>query len=253
MNEKKAASNQSVEKMFSIIEEMANHERCRLQDIAKNVGLPPSTVMRLVNTLCRCGYAAQDPQTQMYYLTYKFVQLGQRIRSGWSNYPITHADLLRLVEQCGESCCVGIEQNGQVVYVDVADCQDSILRTTHRIGKIAPLHTTGLGKILLLNYTDEQIRAKYSDSMLPALTPNSITTVDDLLSELDKVRKLGYALDDEECEIGVRCVAMGIRNASGTVIAGVSVSGPVQRMTEKQIRRHREILTELVTTVEKRI
>lgn len=252
MNEKKAVPNQSIEKMLAIIEEMSRHERCRLQDIAQNVGLPSSTVMRMVNTLCRCGYAAQDPQTYMYYLTYKFVQLGQSISSSRHSHPVTHAELEQLVGQCGESCCVGVEQNGQVVYVDVADCRDSILRTTHRIGKIAPLHTTGLGKVLLLNYTEEQIRAKYGADALPALTGNSIATVGGLINELKQVRRQGYALDDEECEMGVRCVAMGVHDAAGRIVAGVSVSGPVQRMTADRIQMHRASLAATVARVERR-
>ena len=239
--------------MLAIIEDMSKYDRCRLQDVAKRVELPASTVLRMINTLCRCGYAAQDPQTYMYYLTLKFVQLGQAISSRSSLYDVTHSELARLAQVCSESCSVGVEQNGEVVYVDVADCPDGVLRTTQRIGKIAPLHTTGIGKMLLLNYTEEQVRARCLRYKLSGLTPNSITDVDDLIAELDKVKKLGYALDDEECELGVRCVAMGVRNSAGKVVAGISISGPIQRMTESQISRHREALAETVARVEGKI
>ena len=253
MNEKKVVPNQSVEKVLAIIEDMSKHDRCRLQDVAKRVDLPASTTLRMINTLCRCGYAAQDSQTYMYYLTMKFAQLGQAIGSRDRLYDVTHPALKKLAERCNESCSVGIEQNGEVVYVDVVDCPDGVLRTTQKIGKIAPLHTTGIGKMLLLNYTEEQLRTFCLRYKLVELTPNSINNADDLIAELDKVRKLGYALDDEECEMGVRCVAMGVRDSTGKTVAGISLSGPIQRMTESQIRKHRTVLAEIVGEIEGKI
>lgn len=251
--EKKVISNQSIDKMLTIIEDMAKYERCRLQDIAKRVNLPASTVLRMVNTLCRRGYAAQDQQTYMYYLTLKFVQLGQAVGGKNHLYEITHSELQKLAESCSESCSVGIEQNGEVVYVDVADRPDGVLKITQRIGIIAPMHTTGIGKMLLLNDSEAQIRNRYPRGELPQLTPNSIRHVDDLLKELDRVRELGYALDDEECELGVRCVAMGIRDSLGKIIAGMSVSGPVQRMTESRILSHRSALAQTIAAVERKL
>jgi IclR family KDG regulon transcriptional repressor len=251
MVEKKAVLNQSVERMLRIVEDMAAHGRCRLQDIAERVNLPPSTVLRMINTLRQYGYAAQESQAGLYFLTLKFVQLGEAIISKTSLHGVTRAELQRLVKVCDESCSVGIEQGGEVVYVDVLDRPDGILKTTQRIGKIAPLHTTGIGKMLLLNYSEEQIRERYLRTKLTRLTPNSIGTVDDLLAELRKVRELGYALDNEECELGVRCVAMAIRDGAGKVVAGISISGPVHRMTDKHIQQHLPALEQAVAAIER--
>lgn len=253
MTDKKIIPNQSVEKMFAIIEDMSKFGNSRLQDIAKRVGLPASTVLRMIHTLCLCGYAAQDPETYRYYLTLKFVQLGQVISSHNVLQGITHPELVKLSMASGEACSVGIEQNGQVVYVDVVDSPEGVLKITQRIGKIAPLHTTGIGKLLLLNYSAEQIKERYAHNGLTALTPNSINTVEKLLKELEKVKKQGYAMDDEECEAGVRCVAVALHNSLGKVVAGISISGPTQRMAASQISKHKQALAEAAYTIEKKL
>lgn len=236
MQKKLAKINQSVEKVFQIIEIMAESgERLRLQDIAMKADMPASTALRLVNTLVNCGYAHQDPDTLKYYLSLKFMLIGSYVSSQTSIRDIAHPYLRELSKKCKESVCLALDQDMEVVYIDVIDGPHGMLKITQRIGKAAPLHSTAVGKILLLNYDSEQLNQFIELKGLEALTPNTVTSKEELEKELREIELQGYAIDDEECELGARCISVGIKDYSGKYIAGISVSGPTTRMTKEYI------------------
>lgn len=232
MKEKSAKKNQSVEKVFQIIEIMASAKTSmRLLDISEKLSLPASTVLRFLNTLMAFNYVNQDPETLKYRLSMKLCQIGHMVNSQFSIRETVRPYLVELSEKCQESACLAIEDDMSVVYIDAVDGPDSILRTMQRIGKIAPLHSTGVGKLLLLNYSAGKLDRLIAEKGLPALTLNTITTKEKLLFELEKIRTQGYSLDDEECEIGAKCIAAPLRDYTGNIVACISVSGPVSRMT----------------------
>jgi len=250
MPKKLAKINQSVEKIFQIIEIMAeNREPLRLQDIAMKVDMPASTVLRLVNTLVSCGYASQDPITLKYSLSLKFMLIGGLVSSQINIRDIAHPYLLELSKKCKESVCLAIEQDMEVVYLDVIDGPDGILKITQRIGKVAPLHSTAVGKIMMLNYDSKQLNQVIALKGLTALTPNTITSKEELIKELEKINAQGYALDDEECELGARCISVGIKDYSGKYIAGISVSGPTTRMSMEYINIIKNIVIDTAKTI----
>ena len=236
MPSKLAKPNHSVEKSFQIIETMAaERQPMRLQDIAQKTGIPSSTALRMLSTLLSLGYVAQDLATLRYYLSLKFAHLGNCVTSQLSIRDTAHPVIMGLAKTCGESVCLAKEQNNEVVYIDISDGPDNMLKIAQYIGKRAPMHCTGVGKIMLLNYTREQIRSIVEEKGMPALTKNTITSFDDLMSELDTIRERGYAIDDEECELGARCIAVGITDYTGRIVAGISMSGPISRMAAKRI------------------
>ena len=243
MLQKSAKLNQSVEKVLQIIETMAqSREPLRLQDISMKVKMPSSTTLRLINTLMNCGYANQDPNTLRYTLSLKFMEIGSLVSSQLSIRDIAHPYLVELSKKCKESVCLAIEQNMEVVYIDVIDGPDGMLKITQRIGKIAPIHSTGVGKLMLLNYYSSQIEHMIKTKGMAALTPNTITTKQELLNELKKIKNQGYALDNEECELGARCLSVGIKDYTGKIVAGISVSGPVTRMSMNYIEEIKDIV-----------
>ena len=124
----------------------------------------------------------------------------------------------------------------ELIYTDVVDGPDNMLRIMQRIGKRAPLHSTGIGKLLLLNYNNKQLNELITTKGLTALTPNTLVTREALVEKLEQIRAQGYALDDEECELGARCVAAPIQDYTGKVVAGISISGPVSRLTKEYIQ-----------------
>lgn len=236
MAQKLAKTNQSVEKTLLIIEAMAAARApMRLQDLADVCQLPPSTALRLLNTLLERGYVNQDKVTLRYALSLKFAQIGSQVSAQLDIRNLAHPLLVELSARCGESCCLAIEENRQVVYVDVVDGPDGMLKIMQRIGKRAPLYCTGVGKIFLLNCDQGGVEEYIGQYGLPALTHNTITTREGLLEELGKIARQGYALDDEECERGARCVAAGVRDYTGRVVAGISASGPLHRMTPERM------------------
>lgn len=250
MGKKKTVKNQSVERTFQIIEIMAKgRANMRLLDIAEKVKLPTSTVIRYLATLMSYNYVRQDPETLRYSLSLKFCQIANMINSQFSIRDIARPFLIKLSNICRESTCLAQEEDMTVLYIDTVDGPDAMLKTFQRIGKKASLHCTGVGKLLLLNYSDEKLDELIEKYGLPAVTPNTITNKEDLIEELRKVRNNNYAIDDEECEIGARCVAAPIRDYTNQVIAGISVSGPTNRMTMKRIDEIKEYITDYANQI----
>lgn len=254
MNEKSVKNNQSVEKVLQIIETMAkNREPLRLQDVALMVDMPASTTLRFLNTLMKQGYVNQDPLTSRYFLTLKFTYIGSLVSSQISIRDIAHPYLTELSKKCNESVCLGIEQDMEIVYIDVIDGPDGMLKITQRIGKLAPIHSTGIGKLLLLNYDMKQLDRIIAIKGLKALTPNTITSKNELLKELETIKTQGYALDDEECELGARCISAGIKDYTGKYVAGISVSGPTTRLTMENIKTIKNVVIEIADKISEQL
>lgn len=254
MNEKSVKNNQSVEKVLQIIETMAkNREPLRLQDVALMVDMPASTTLRFLNTLMKQGYVNQDPLTSRYFLTLKFTYIGSLVSSQISIRDIAHPYLTELSKKCNESVCLGIEQDMEIVYIDVIDGPDGMLKITQRIGKLAPIHSTGIGKLLLLNYDMKQLDRIIAIKGLKALTPNTIISKNELLKELETIKTQGYALDDEECELGARCISAGIKDYTGKYVAGISVSGPTTRLTMENIKTIKNVVIEIADKISEQL
>lgn len=251
---KAVKKNQSLAKAFRIIEKMAaTRGPMRLQDIAHFTELPTSTALRFINTLMQQGYVTQDPETARYSLTFKLCQIAEEIRAGHRLTDIAHPFLVELTSKAGESSCLAVEESGEVVYVDVVEGPLSVLQTLQRIGKRAPLHSTGVGKSLLLNYSAEEISRLVEAKGLPALTRRTIRDEESLRGELVKVARTGIGHDDEECEEGVRCVAAPVRDYTGKVTCSISVSGPVNRMTPARVEEISHTVREVASSLSVRL
>jgi DNA-binding IclR family transcriptional regulator len=240
MNErltKAVKTNQSLTKALHIIELMAETRGpMRLQDIAHFTTLPTSTALRFLNTLMQQGYVTQDRETQRYSLSFKLCQIAEQIRIGHQLTDIVHPYLEELTRLVGESSCMAVEESREVVYVDVVEGPMSLLQTLQRIGKRAPLYSTGVGKSLLLNYRREEIEALIEEKGITPLTSRTVKDLSELLEEVEQVKLKGFGLDNEECEEGVRCIAAPVRDYTGRVACSISVSGPTKRMTMKRVQ-----------------
>jgi DNA-binding IclR family transcriptional regulator len=228
--------NQSLRKALQILEGMTKiHTPARLQDIAQALKMPQSTLLRFLNTFIDFGYVGQDPGTSCYYLTLKLAEIGSRARE---NFPF-QSSLSKYVRQIShtfdESASLSIEHDMQMVYVVTEEGPSRMLQTLQRIGRIAPMHATGVGKLHLLNYSDDRLRDLEQKFGFPKFTDRTITSKEALKKELLQIRKQGYAMDNEECEAGVRCIAVPVRNFSGEVVAGISLSAPVSRLDKQRI------------------
>ena len=229
--------NQSLRKALQILEGMTRIPLpARLQDIAFSLKMPQSTVLRFLNTFIDYGYVSQDQDTSCYYLTLKLAEIGSRVRDSLPFQNSLAKYVKQVAQKFNESASLCIEHDMQMVYVVTQDSPSRMLQTLHRIGRIAPMHATGVGKLHLLNYSDTKLAELEEKFGLPKLTDHTITDMDSLNKEIAHIRKQDYALDNEECEEGVRCIAVPVRNFSGEVAAAISLSAPVARLDQERVK-----------------
>jgi DNA-binding IclR family transcriptional regulator len=234
--ERRAQINQSSEKLLSIMELLADaHEPMRLLDISRELHINVSTALRFLNTLIKNGYVIQEQKSLRYYLTFKICNLAHRLRSKVNIRSLAAPYMQQLSQIFGESVCLSIEQNMKVVYIEVVEGQDQMIRSMQRIGSVAPLHCTAVGKLFLSEYSESQLDKIIMTTGLTQFTRNTITKKGQLFKELEKIRNRGFAVDNEECEAGARCISCPIRDHTGKMIAGISVTGPVIRITDQLI------------------
>ena len=227
--------NQSLRKALQILEGMTKITTpARLQDIAHSLKMPQSTILRFLNTFIDFGYVSQDPESSCYYLTLKLAEIGSRVKHSFPFQDSLAKYVKQIAQKFNESASLCIENNMQMVYMIAQDSPSRMLQTLHRIGRIAPMHATGVGKLHLQNYSDAKFNELVEKFGLPKLTKNTITEMDSLKKEVAKVKKQGYAVDNEECEEGVICVAIPVHNYSGEVVAALSLSAPITRMTKER-------------------
>lgn len=229
-------SNLSSDKLLRIIEYMAaNRLPVRLKDISDNLGISQPTVVRYLRTLCEQGYAYHDDHTGNYALTWKICRLGTSLESNLVLRNMAGSLLGEFANQYNVGILLAVEREGCLVYLDLASAPHGSLDTMLRIGKDAPMHSTGSGKILLSSMTPTQLTQVLDQRGLPRLTSKTITNREALMEELAKIREQGYALDNEECEIGHRCVSVPLYNYMGTAVAAISAFDSVERLTDSYI------------------
>ena len=227
--------NQSLRKALQILEGMARfHEPARLQDIAHGLRMPQSTLLRFLNTFIDFGYVSQDQETSCYYLTLKLAEIGSLVRDNFPFYNSLAKYIKQVSQKFNESASLCIDNNMQMLYINTRDSSSHMLRALHRIGCVAPMHATAAGKLHLLNYSDDMLAELESKIGFAKYTAHTITSMDSLKKEISQIRKQGYALDNEEYEKGLRCVAVPVWNYSGEVTAAIGLSAPVTRMDRER-------------------
>ena len=226
-------SNHSSGKLLMILEFLADQtEPIRLLDMSKQLGINSSTLLRFLSALIEYGSVRQDEDTLKYSLTYKICALGNKVSSNIDFAYQARPYMRQLSQLFPAMISLGLEQNQQVVYVATIQEHREMLQVMHRIGSVAPMYCTGIGKLLLLNYSAADIDEYCRTHTMTRFTENTITTKDVLLQELMDIRCQGYARDREECEIGASCIAFPVYDASGSIAAGISISGPTSRMND---------------------
>jgi IclR family acetate operon transcriptional repressor len=223
-------ANNSTLKALEVLEMLAAAEDgLRLTDVAARAGYPISTVRRLLVSLQERGYVEQDGATSRYYSGPKILTLqahGIRHRHiGRRAYP--HLSQLR--RQLDETVNLGILSDTSVIYLETL-VPDSSFSFYAPPGTRMPLHCTAMGKVFLANLPPATQNAVLDSLDLKPYTPNSMTTVTALRASLGEIGRRGYAIDNEEYAVGVRCLAAPIRDQSRAVVAGVSVTAPANRL-----------------------
>ncbi len=204
-----------------------------VSEMSDLLGLSMTTVHRLLKTLMSCHAVKQDAQTHLYDLNDHLLLFGKAVLNRFNFLGSVHPILGELSKRVGETVFMGVlDDQFELIYIDQVDTLDHPLRMTPQIGLRQPAHSTSLGKVLLANLKPEKRAIFLGRGSYPRKTEFTITTAPELEIELEKVRKAGFALDQEEMENGICCVAAPINNSRGT-IAAISISGPSTRMRSK--------------------
>jgi DNA-binding IclR family transcriptional regulator len=208
-----------------------NEYEMGISALATRLGLAKSTVHRLASTLVEYDILEQNRETGKYRLGLALFELGTLVRRKMDTASESREQMYALAQATGETVQLAVFDHLSVLYIRILESRQAVRMSTIA-GARAPAHCTGVGKVLLAHQAEDVIR-QVLDAGLERYTEATITDPKALAGELAEIRAKGYAFDDEEIEIGLRCVAAPIRNHSGRVIAAISVAAPVQRMTKK--------------------
>ncbi len=240
--EKTAAAVQSVDRALTVLEIIGKLGSAGVTEIAGELGVHKSTVSRLVAVLESRGFVEQLADRGKYRLGFAIVRLAGSTSARMDLAKEGQAICDRLAQQTGETTNLAILDGDRIVnVVEAVGPAEIALRSW--VGQNCPAHATSSGKALLSGLEDEALRALLDDA-LAGFTPHTLSSLDDLLDQLRTVRSSGWAAACEELEIGLNAVGAPIRDASGTVVAALSVSGPAYRLTPSRF----EVVAEMVTT-----
>lgn len=224
---------QVIERMNSLLDALAQHpDPASLKDLSVQTGLHPSTAHRILNDLVLKRFVDRaEPGT--YRLGMRLLELGNIVKSRL-NVREAALDFMRLLHRkTAQTINLSVRQGDEIVYIDRAFSERSGMQVVRAIGGRAPLHLTSTGKLFLSVDDPKAVRSYATRTGLAGHNKNSITDLAKLEREVSLVRARGYARDNEELELGVRCMAAGIRDDSGKLIAGLSISAPADRLQEE--------------------
>ena len=226
---------QVADRIFQVLESLARGGPAGLMELSNTLGLHKSTVHRLLNSLIYMGYVRQDEETSHYALTFKILELADLMLNNMDVLTLVHPYLKKLKTLTGETVHFVQIEGAHAVYIAKEESHTNSIRMVSRVGSQIPLYRSGVGKALLAMMDDSQVRRIWEASDIQAVTSHTIVSLDRLYQVLEEIRQRGYALDDEENEMGVRCIAAAVPDYRGRPVYAFSISAPASRMTDERI------------------
>jgi len=205
-------------------------------EIHELLELNKSTTFRILNMLEGAGYLERDPATLNYRLGFKLYYLGSLVEGRTEIRNLAHPFLEQLKEKCDETVHLVVLDHGEALYLDKLEGKKAI-RVVSRVGWRLPSHCSGVGKVLLASLPEETLHKIIKEKGLKRFTKNTITDPETLKIELARIRKQVYAIDNEEIEVGLKCVAVPVKDGEGRVVAAISISGPKERFNGIEMKR----------------
>lgn len=239
----------SVTKTLEVLEQFidSNQEK-GIHELSASTGIPVSTMQRLVNTLEARGYLMQNPHSYKYRLGLTLYHLYKSIAQTFHWVDQARQYMEALVQKHGETVNLAYLEGKSIVYLTKVD-SPHILRPSFSIGTRYPAFCTSLGKCLLAFQPEESVRVIFSNDDLASLTNKTKTSINALLAELREVRRQGYAVDDEEFQEGLRCLAVPINNRERVVVASMSVTAPTTRMPMERLHMIKDDMLETASSI----
>ncbi len=247
----------SVHKTFALLEYFTNQKlEWGVTELAKEVGSNKSTVFRFLTQMHSIGILDKNEQADKYRLGLKLFELGNRVKLRSAFVEKIHNDLLTVAQNIAETVHIAVLKNNQVLYIDKVESPQG-LTINSQIGSTLPAHATGLGKVLLAHLPkhkqNQALDYIFDEVGAPYLTENTITSKRKLKKELIKINEDQFAIDREEFEKGLICVAIPVYNINGEVVAALSASGPAARFEEKEVKNYVSTLREGAVAMQEKI
>lgn len=223
----------SLDKALTVIDAVAAAGQIGVRALAERTGYPPATIHRILGVLVKRRYLIQEPTGREYRLSWKLLELSVSFRESLDIISVARPVMRELVESVGETVNLVVFDGGEAIYIDQVDNSQSMLRMFTRVGGRVPLYCSGVGKVFLAGRPRAEVLDYWAGIEPIAFTERTIIDRDAFLTELAAIRDQGFAVDNEEREQGVRCVAAAI-GPTGLVEAALSISGPSSRVTEEK-------------------
>ena len=224
---------QAITRMLDVLEALASaREELSLTQLQTQLGLPPPTLHRMLKTLIERGYVEQNANSRHYGPGLMVLEIAEAAKRNarFDLCRIARPFLQQLTDETGETSNLIVPHNKKIVYIEQVSSPRSVRMFTE-VGHRAPFYCTGAGKAILSSFSPDQLEDYLTAVKLEQLTPHTFASVEALKHEVSQIRERGFAIDNEEFEIGVRCVAAPIIDSRGSCIGSISVSGPTTRMS----------------------
>lgn len=226
----------SLDRAMEVFEYLSEHQGRSLSGLASEMGQSPSTLYRVLITLEGRGLVAFDQNQQLWHIGARAFVIGARFLRRTSLVERARPILRELMEATGETANLGIEKSGQVLFLSQVETHESI-RAFFPPGTLSPMHSSGIGKALLAEMAPARLDRVLEAHPLEPFTPHTITARDLIQKDLREIKTRGYAIDGEEKNLGMRCIAAAVFDMNQEAVAGISVSGPTSRVGLDQIER----------------
>ncbi|MDG4720978.1 MULTISPECIES: IclR family transcriptional regulator [Thalassospira] len=228
---------QSLVRALSILNALAeSDDGMTLTEIAQQVKLPPSTAHRLLTTMQHERYVSFDGERTLWFVGVQAFSVGNAFTKNRNLSQIARPYMRALMEDSGETVNLAVADGGEVIFLSQVECR-KMMRALVTPGRRALMHCSGVGKALLAFLPEAELKSVVAKHGLPKITERTLVSEGALEKDLERSRKRGYALDDEEHAVGLRCVAGVVRDETGSPIAALSLSGPAARIPNDHIEQ----------------
>ncbi len=251
----------AVVKTMKILECLSGEPSLGITEIVKRMSansrglrMNKSTVYRFLSSLKDLGFVRQDPETERYSMTLKLFEIGMAVRDRMELWQEAQPMIKRVAKETGETVHLATLDENTLVYLGKIESTKTLrVSMMSRVGRKAPTYCTGLGKALLAQLPPARVAEILKEEKVVRFTERTITRRADLAKELAAIRENGYAMDNEEHEIGVRCLAAPVFDNHGGACAAVSISVPSVRLTDGEIPRYSQIIKQAAAEISRRL
>ncbi len=238
----------SLDRAMAVLEHLSTLPGATLSELAGDLDQSAATVYRILVTLEARGMVEFDKEMQVWHVGPRAFLIGARYLRRTSVVDRARPILRALMQETGETANLAVARDGHVMFVSQVECHNSI-RAFFPPGTMSPMHASGIGKALLAEMSEAQFASHVKRADLERFTEHTISDPDALWREMERVRGQGFAIDDQERNIGMRCIAAPVFDWTGEAVAGLSVSGPVSRMIDEDSARMAEAVKKAAVTL----